>query len=45
MQPTDGAYILCEILFVCLFLGMLLNASKSTLYEFHVWSVRYPHKN
>jgi hypothetical protein len=45
MQPTDGTYIFCEILFVCLFLGMLLNARKSTSYEVHVWSVRYPHKN
>jgi hypothetical protein len=45
MQLDDGTYILCEILFVCLLLGMFLNASKSTLHEVHVWSVRYPHKN
>jgi hypothetical protein len=45
MQPSDGTYSLCGILFVCLLLGMLLNASKSTLYEAHVWSVQYPHKN
>jgi hypothetical protein len=45
MQPTDGRYILCGILFVFLLLGMLLNASKSTLYELQVWSVRYWHKN
>ena len=45
MQPADETYILCEILFVCLLLGMLLNARKSTLYEVHVWSVRYSHKN
>ena len=36
MQPADGTYILYEILFVCLLFGMLLNASKSTLYEVHV---------
>jgi hypothetical protein len=24
---------------------MLLNASKSALYELHAWSVRYRHKN
>ena len=45
MQLADGTYLLCGILFVCLLFGMLLNASKSTLYEVHVWSVRYPHKN
>jgi hypothetical protein len=45
MQPADGTYILCEILFVCLLLGVLLNARKSTLYEVNVWSVRYPHKS
>jgi hypothetical protein len=45
MQLADGTYLLRGILFVCLLFGMLLNASKSTLYELHVWSVRYPHKN
>jgi hypothetical protein len=45
MQPAEGTYLLCGILFVCLLFGMLLNASKSTLYEVHVWSVRYLHKN
>ena len=45
MQPAEVTYLFCRILFVCLLFGMLLNASKSTLYEFHVWSVRYWHKN
>jgi hypothetical protein len=45
MQPADGTYLLCEILFICLLFRMLLNANKSTLYEIHVCSVRYPHKN
>ena len=45
MQPADGTYLLCEILFICLLFRMSLNANKSTLYEIHVCSVRYPHKN
>jgi hypothetical protein len=36
MQLADRTYLLCEILFACLLFGMLLNASKSTLYEVHV---------
>ena len=45
MQPAEGIYLLCEILFICLLFRMLPNANKSTLYEIHVCSVRYPHKN
>ena len=45
MQLADRTYLLCEILFICLLFRMLLNANKSTLYEIHVCSVRYPHKN
>ena len=45
MQLADGTYLFCGILFVCLLFGMLLNANKSTLYELHVWSVRYRHEN
>ena len=36
MQLADGTYPLYRILFVCLLFGMLLNASKLTLYEVHV---------
>ena len=45
MQPADETYLRCGILFVCLLFRMLLNARKSTLYEDHICSVRYPHKN